>query len=148
MTRYVISLPKRIPDNFFRHLDGNVYDGIKTRINKAYSQITKTGVTDAKDAHEAIRHIIFRELGTGRASTSLAKMFGNEVTQGYVFEVPPKSYIGEDGKRLSEESADTFQKMELATMMDDARSTLTCRYGPEQFFGDAVDMINAFNRRN
>ena len=145
MAKYAVSLPNKIPNRFFRHLDGNVDKSLIKTIDGVYSQVAKTGATEADSPHQAIRHLIFRELGSTVTAASLARMFGCESARDYAFKVPERGYISADGKRLSEHSADVFQKMELAMIMADARSRPGMIYGPEQFFADATDMVNACN---
>ena len=142
MAHYVIKLPHAIPDDLFSNLAGDVNNDLKRLISNDYSRVQKLDETEAETPRKAITQVLFRRLGDGRQSRVFTRIFGRTAGQ-YAFTVPEKGYNdAETGKRLSPQAIDTFQKMELAIDIAEARGQR-----PEDCYGDAVDMVNLHNHR-
>lgn len=93
MPLYKISLPPRIPDDFFSLLAGNVNDGIIRGLREEYRRIEKEAFLYASSPRKAISQYFFREVQKKSTANkeirrirarSLAKIFLPNVDE-YVF---------------------------------------------------------------
>lgn len=84
MPRYHITLPGAIPDELFDNLDGDVHNGIRRRLDYAYSGIAKDTYSEDSTPLAALSNLFMRELRDNPLSAkSLIKMF-RPVLEDYV----------------------------------------------------------------
>ena len=82
MPKYVITLPREIPFNYFNRLDGNVHDGIIRRLESAYGEIEKEGFLSSSSPREALSNYFFRCFSERPITArSLTKMFSPDVAK-------------------------------------------------------------------
>lgn len=137
--KYVISLPVAIPDELFA--GRSTPDYIAKKIDYDYSGLPRIALTEAESPRDALGHFFTRELGSSVDPRGMINIFSSEAHK-FAFEVPEKHTHDAEGKKLYPGYADTFQRMELAIAIADARN---CR--PEDCFSEASKLIALIKKR-